>query len=881
VSGEVPDHALRRLLSDSEPLLEELGRVPERLGKYRIVRLIGRGGMGVVYEAFDEELKRPVALKLLEGAAASNAALRERMLREARSAARLGHPNIAAVYDAGEGWIAMRLVAGSALHLAPPADVATRVRRIRDAALAVHHAHEAGIVHRDLKPHNLLLEGERIFVTDFGLAKELAVDSSLSLSGHVLGSPSYMAPEQAQGRVHAIDARTDVFGLGATLFHLLAGRPPFMEEDIVQLLRRIVEDEPPSLTTLAADVPRDLETIVLKCLEKDPARRYPSALALAEDLERWLDGEPVLARRPSLAYRAGKFARRHRALVLLSSASALALAVLGAAAWKERAAKNASTSALDLATLVQNVLDDDDRYRQAQQLEEGAGRLEEGVAACEAFLARNDVGRAHLLLGKLLRRSGKSDRAKRSLDRALELDPGLAEARLERGLLVGRAFMEACDQLDPPTAARPPELEAMKAEALADLDAAIRESHQLSTVGSRLARVQRFLVQSDIKRARTELVDLERIAPSNPDMFLARGRLEREEGDPAAAWKSAMSYVDVMNGLGPAYAAKPATKRITAESLRLDDVEGELVDFTKALNDESNSANLWANRSFMRARQAARLSGEEKLDDALEAWASAIADATTAITHDASLSGTWNNRGVCRMEHEKLLRQRAKSDEATAERRVAGTDFDEAVRLDPRSALIRLNRARQRRRDAGIAVDAKTWPQAEAAILTAGEDANVALRSRASDPAAWLERAQIEGLEASLFAVRGDVSAAKHSNELARADYDMAVGLSSEDKRALALRGLHRATTDDVDGARSDLEVAIAGPLDRDLKARVVAELAKHRRQDHPITTPRSGHLRVRQTSRASLAAPDPVTMRRPATFTQRYQIQYISMSPA
>src|SRR5262249_38413778 len=149
-----PDHALRRLLADSEPLLDDLARAPERVGKYRIVRLIGRGGMGVVYEAFDEELQRPVALKLLEGAAAASAAPRERLPPEARSAARLGHPNIAAVYDAGEGWIAMRLVAGPALHLAPPADVATRVRRIRDAALAVQHAHDAGIVHRDLKPHN-------------------------------------------------------------------------------------------------------------------------------------------------------------------------------------------------------------------------------------------------------------------------------------------------------------------------------------------------------------------------------------------------------------------------------------------------------------------------------------------------------------------------------------------------------------------------------------------------------------------------------------------------------------------------------------------------------------------------------------------------------
>jgi tetratricopeptide (TPR) repeat protein len=291
-----------------------------------------------------------------------------------------------------------------------------------------------------------------------------------------------------------------------------------------------------------------------------------------------------------------------------------------------------------------------------------------------------------------------------------------------------------------------------------------------------------------------------------------------------------MSYVDVMSGLGPAYVAKPATKRITAESLRIDDVEGELVDFTRALNDDPNSAHLWANRAFLHARYAARLSGEGKLDDALDAWEGAIADATTAVTHDPELAGVWNNRGVSRMERAKLLLQRSRADEAAIERRAASTDFDEAIRLDPRSSLVRLNRARQRRRDAELAVEAQAWMQAEAAILTAGEDANAALRSRAPDPSAWLERAQVEELEARLFAARGDDPAARRSRDLARADYDMAVGLSSEDRRALALRGLHRAKSDDDAGARSDLEAAIAGPLDRDLKERVIAEVARLRR---------------------------------------------------
>ena len=259
MSAPLPQHALLKLLAEAVQGTPE----PARLGRYRIVREVGRGGMGTVHEALDLDLGRRVALKVLTQPLADERAL-DRLVREARAAARLDHPGIAAVYEAGPGWIALRFVDGVPLSRRLRGDVRTAVGHVRDAALAVHAAHEQGVVHRDLKPANLLIEGERVVVTDFGLAKDAASTGEPSLSGHVLGTPAYMAPEQARGEVQAVDARTDVWGLGATLYDLLAGRAPFAADDVPSQLRAVVEDEPRPLRALRPEVPRDLATIVHK-----------------------------------------------------------------------------------------------------------------------------------------------------------------------------------------------------------------------------------------------------------------------------------------------------------------------------------------------------------------------------------------------------------------------------------------------------------------------------------------------------------------------------------------------------------------------------------------------------------------------------------------
>jgi len=302
------------------------------LGDCELFEEIGRGGMGVVWRGRQRGLDRAVAVKTLPGGDLAGAEARARFRIEAQAAARLHHPNIVAVHDVGEAdgmpYFVMELVSGRTLgaviaeKVPPPR---TSARWLQEAALAVQHAHEHGVLHRDLKPSNILLEpaegGERPRVTDFGLAKLTDTESGLTLSGSAAGSPAYMPPEQARGAPST--ALSDVYGLGAVLYTALTGRAPYQGDTVAAILAQVEREEPIPPRRLHPAVPRDLETVCLKCLEKNPARRYATARALAEDLQRFLDGEPVLARPVGLAGKAIRRAARRPAL-----AAALALALL-------------------------------------------------------------------------------------------------------------------------------------------------------------------------------------------------------------------------------------------------------------------------------------------------------------------------------------------------------------------------------------------------------------------------------------------------------------------------------------------------------------------------------------------------------------------------
>jgi WD40 repeat protein/predicted Ser/Thr protein kinase len=295
---------------------------------YELLEEIARGGMGVVYRARQISLNRTVAIKMILGGHLANPAEVQRFRAEAETAAHLQHPNIVAIHEVGEHsgqpFFSMDLVEGrnlSQLVRDEPLPSRKAASYLKTIAEAVQYAHSCGVLHRDLKPSNILIdENDQPHVTDFGLAKRLDGDASLTITGQVLGSPSFIPPEQAAGRKDAIGPASDVYSLGANLYHLLTGRPPFVAETMTQTLRMVAENDPVSPRLLNAGVSRDLETICLKCLEKDPRRRYATAQEFVDELARFLRHEPIQARPANAVEKLWRWCRRKPAL-----ASAFAL----------------------------------------------------------------------------------------------------------------------------------------------------------------------------------------------------------------------------------------------------------------------------------------------------------------------------------------------------------------------------------------------------------------------------------------------------------------------------------------------------------------------------------------------------------------------------
>jgi hypothetical protein len=337
-------------LPPSATLLPPPGPAPARSPQgYDILGELGRGGMGVVYRARQVALNRVVALKMiLSGPHAGEAEL-ARFKTEAEAIARLQHPNIVQIHEVGEHdgrpFFSLEFCDGGSLEAKlgatplPPKEAAALVETL---ARAMHAAHQKGVVHRDLKPANVLLaEGGVPKITDFGLAKKLDRDADpaaagATQTGSVMGTPSYMAPEQAEGKKD-VGPLADVYALGAILYECLTGRPPFRAAAPLDTLIQVVSDEPVPPRTLNPQVPRDLETVCLKCLQKDPARRYSSAAGLADDLRRFLQGEPTVARPAGVVERVGRWCRRRPAWATLLAVSVLGLLTLvGGGAWFNR-----------------------------------------------------------------------------------------------------------------------------------------------------------------------------------------------------------------------------------------------------------------------------------------------------------------------------------------------------------------------------------------------------------------------------------------------------------------------------------------------------------------------------------------------------------------
>jgi TolB-like protein/Tfp pilus assembly protein PilF len=348
-------------------------------GDYELLQEIGRGGQGVVFRARQKSLNRTVALKIIGLGQWATKAHLKRFRLEAEAAARLEHPGIVPIHEVGERdgscYFSMKFVEGGQLDEVvrrSPISIRQAVELIVKVARIVHYAHEHGILHRDIKPGNILLDANgEPHLTDFGLARLLETESSVTQTLDVLGTPSYMAPEQAVGNNAAVSSATDVYGLGAVLYQLLTGHPPFAGGTTYETIKLLEDTEPRQPRLFNPKIDRDLSTICLKCLEKDPKRRYPSALALAEDLERWAKHEPIQARRAGVFTRGKKWVRRNPSIAVMA-AMVLALAVpLGVIVWKSEFSRsplatgiavlpfeNLSEQREDAAAFVDGVQDD-------------------------------------------------------------------------------------------------------------------------------------------------------------------------------------------------------------------------------------------------------------------------------------------------------------------------------------------------------------------------------------------------------------------------------------------------------------------------------------------------------------------------------------------
>src|SRR5881398_1585409 len=324
------------------------------LGDYELLEEIGRGAQGVVFRARQKSLNRTVALKVIGLGHWATEAHLKRFRREAESAASLEHPCIVPIYEVGERdgscYFSMKFVEGGQLDeivRRTPMSIRQAVELIAKVARTVHYAHEHRILHRDIKPGNILLDAKgEPHLTDFGLARLVESESSVTQTLDVLGTPSYMAPEQAVGNNAAVSSTTDVYGLGAVLYHLLTGHPPFAGGTTYETIKLLEDTEPRPPRLLNPKIDRDLSTICLKCLEKDSKRRYSSALALAEDLERWLKHEPIDAHRTGIFARGRKWVQRNPTSALLAASLMALAAAAGWIAWKSEFIRHPVTNGI-------------------------------------------------------------------------------------------------------------------------------------------------------------------------------------------------------------------------------------------------------------------------------------------------------------------------------------------------------------------------------------------------------------------------------------------------------------------------------------------------------------------------------------------------------
>lgn len=640
-----------------------------RIGKYQLTEKLGQGGMGEVWKALDTDLNRWVALKFLKGEDPSHLA---RLQREAHTAAGLTHPNIAGVYEISESegrhFIAMQFVQGRTLESFSKADRRLLVQLIRDAARALDHAHRQGVIHRDIKPANLMVtqaeEGARVIVLDFGLARPIEGGKTLSQSGGVLGTPAYMSPEQARGE--KLDERSDVYSLGATLYEVLTGKTPFEGTGVLDLIKKVEVEEPLAPRKINPSIPRDLETVALKCLEKDRDRRYATAKDFANDLNRWLEGDAVQARPASAMYRFRMRLAKRKAVVATAGVAAMLLTVaLGWWLWVGRPDTEHLRHMAEGRKLWEKA-----RMAAISGIDPAQIREHSKVAReqFEEAIRERPESDAHLMRGRCLELEGQDDEAMRALERAYEMDPANAEARVELAKVL---FLRYQASRGTPTAS------------IYAAGSSVESRRYFSALPSETVEERGYRERGG------KLIAEGRASPAQESLL--KGLLAMGMGNYSRAAEALSAYTKTE----PWDAQAHEMVGISLYHAR---------DFSGAIKALDRALSLVSNANWFRWRGLAK--------DALGLYDEAIADHTNAIESDPRLAIAYSNRGIAKgakglydeaiEDHTKAIELDPRLANAYTSRGAAKVgkglydeaiaDYTKAIELDPKDADAHANR---------------------------------------------------------------------------------------------------------------------------------------------------------------------------------------------
>ncbi len=638
------------------------------LRRYEILGAIGQGTMAVVYRARDASVGRFVAVKVLWPTEMLGEDVRERFLREARVTAGLTHPNVVAVYDVGEEggrlYLVMELVEGRSLRAVMEEGKATLrelVVMLEKVARGVGAAHRKGIVHRDVKPANILVSaaGEPK-VGDFGLAHVGGARASLTKTGVALGTPMYMAPEQVRGRSDAVSPAMDVYALGTILYEMVTGRVPVTGDSVEAVYERILHDRPASMRESNPKLSEALDAICLKALEKDPARRYPDGEAFAEELRRWLKGEPVQARRPWFAGR----------LMSIAIVAILVVVVAGIVlVWRKPPVAIGPPPVVDAAEahkLLERARPALDRAQRAQydkssDYDEAIARVADAQTLIERALeGKSDLAAAHYLLGRAWELRGWLDKAEASWRRAIELDPRLGPAHYQLGrALMARAFLIMTGSTAAERDAKRPIAERLSQESRDQIRLAMAEGSGFDD------EMLRDLADATVAYGRGDGAELRAITLKALERYTGREGLEEFHFMLALAGQGpeSDSALDKAIGIRPRFALARFVRGNHRHARR--DADGTLEDYAEALRVCPRFSQALANRCGVWITKGQ--------------YANAIDDADAAIALGLDSSSVFNNRGFAKRLHGDL--------------EGAVADHSEAIVRNPQSIEAHANRA--------------------------------------------------------------------------------------------------------------------------------------------------------------------------------------------